>query len=106
MNIQPPPDTKETRAIAAQATAEIARKQRARRSIPPGMLGYGIMARVGWSIVFPAMLATLVGHWLDDHHPARVSWMLSLLIASVVLGSVYATFWGAVIRRTAPNSPQ
>ena len=106
MNIQPPPDTNESRAIAEQATAEIARKFQARKRIPAGWLGYNTMGRIGWTIVLPAMLATMLGHWLDNHHPAGFSWMLALLVVTVVLGSANAIYWAAVSKRAAPDSPQ
>ena len=101
MNLEPPPDTDETRAVAAQATAEIARKFKARRMSPPGLLGYNMMGLVGWTIVFPMVFGTMLGHWLDGHYPASFSWMLVLPVAALVLGSLNAAYWGVAGKRAA-----
>jgi len=106
MNIEPPPDTEETRAVAAQATAEIARKFKARQRIPSGLLGYGTMGLVGWSIVLPMMLAATLGHWLDAYRPASFSWMLALPITALVLGSVNTAYWALAGKRATPAPPR
>lgn len=106
MNIEPPPDTEETRAVAKQATAEIARKWKARQHIPAGRLGFVPMGLVGWTVVLPMLLAGTLGHWLDAHHPASFSWMFALPVAALALGSVTAAYWAYVGRRSAANLPE
>jgi ATP synthase protein I len=106
MNIEPPPDTEETRAVAAQATAEIARKWKARQRIPAGWLGFGAMGLIGWTIVLPMLLGVTLGHWLDEHHPAGFSWMFALPMAALTIGSVNAAYWAYAGRRAAASLPE
>ena len=106
MNIEPPPDTEETRAVAEKATAEIARKWKARQRVPAGRLGFVPMGLVGWTIVLPMLLAATLGHWLDAHHPASFSWMFALPVAALAIGSVNAAYWAYAGRRAAASLPE
>ena len=56
-------------------------------------LGLGMFGMIGWSIVVPSLLGTLLGLWLDHHHPVPFSWTLSLLVIGLVTGCVMAWYW-------------
>ena len=55
--------------------------------------GLGLFGLVGWSIVVPTLLGTMLGIWLDKHHPAHHSWTLSLLIIGLCAGCWNAWHW-------------
>jgi len=55
--------------------------------------GLGMAGLVGWSITVPTVLGTMLGVWLDHHHPGRHSWTITLLVVGVTLGCVSAGHW-------------
>lgn len=57
--------------------------------------GLGMMGLVGWSVAVPTLLGAFLGNWLDKHHPANHSWLLTLLLAGLMLGCLNAWHWVA-----------
>ena len=80
--------------LADEVGAKADRKQRARRHDAQGVwFGLGMMGLIGWSVVVPTLLGAVLGAWLDAHYPSGRSWTLTLLIAGLVLGCMYAWHW-------------
>ncbi|MFI9653697.1 AtpZ/AtpI family protein [Guyparkeria sp. GHLCS8-2] len=84
------------------------RKLTAQRDTTHGVwFGLGMMGLVGWSVAVPTLLGTMLGLWLDEHHPAPFSWTLALLVAGLVLGCLNAWRWVAkedkAIQQTRAN---
>jgi ATP synthase protein I len=74
--------------------AKTARKLKAQRNSTQGVwFGLGMMGLVGWSVVVPTLLGAGAGLWLDNRHPGRISWTLSLLIAGLLIGCLNAWHW-------------
>ena len=71
------------------------RKARARRREgDPLWRGLGMMGMVGWSVVIPTLLGTLLGMWLDRAWASSpVPWTLVLLLAGLGIGVVIAWRW-------------
>ena len=94
MSNEPPDFTRKREAtLADQVGVKAVRKLKARRSTQGVWFGLGMMGLVGWSVVVPTLLGAALGIWLDDRHPSGHSWMLSLLVAGLVLGCVNAWHW-------------
>ncbi len=72
---------------------KVDRKLRARKSPPGVWFGLGMMGLVGWSVVVPTLLGAALGVWLDNRHPGRYSWTLTLLIIGLVIGCLNAWHW-------------
>ncbi len=90
----PPSGTKKPD-FAAQVSAKLARKIKARRRDSGVWFGLGMMGLVGWSVVVPTLLGAALGLWLDERYPGGRSWTLALLIAGLVLGCFNAWHWVA-----------
>jgi ATP synthase protein I len=79
-----------------QVGAKAARKLKARRNSAHGVwFGLGMMGLIGWSVTVPTLLGAALGIWLDNHHPGRHSWTLTLLIIGLVIGCLNAWHWVA-----------
>jgi ATP synthase protein I len=95
MTDQPPKNSKPEPAFAAEISAKAARKIKARKSTQGVWFGLGMMGLVGWSVVVPTLLGAALGIWLDNHHPGKHPWTLSLLVVGLVLGCLNAWHWVA-----------
>jgi ATP synthase protein I len=73
--------------------AKAARKIKARNSKQGVWFGLGMMGLVGWAIVVPTLLGAALGWWLDNRHPGKHAWTLSLLIAGLMIGCWNAWKW-------------
>jgi len=71
--------------------------------------GLGMAGLVGWSVAVPCVLGTMLGIWLDHHHPGRHSWTITLLVIGVALGCANAWHWlsqqSRLIAEQEPPSP-
>jgi ATP synthase protein I len=82
--------------FAEQVGTKAARKLKARRHSAQGVwFGLGMMGLIGWSVTVPTLLGAALGIWLDNHHPGRHSWTLTLLIIGLVIGCLNAWHWVA-----------
>jgi ATP synthase protein I len=82
--------------FADQVAARAARKLRAQSHAQHGVwFGLGMMGLVGWSVAIPTLLGAALGLWLDTQHFGEHSWVLSLLVAGLLLGCVNAWHWVA-----------
>lgn len=71
-----------------------ARKLKAQRTVLHTVWsGFGMMGLIGWSVAIPTLVGALLGSWMDKHHPASHSWMLTLLLAGVLIGCLNAWRW-------------
>ncbi|MFA5985129.1 MAG: AtpZ/AtpI family protein [Methylococcaceae bacterium] len=85
---------KNTQNFAEQIRQKSSRKLKAQRHRVPGLwFGLGMMGLIGWSVVVPTLLGTMLGIWLDKHHPSQHSWTLALLIAGLSIGCINAWLW-------------
>jgi ATP synthase protein I len=81
-------------AFGREVGAKAARKLKARRNAQQGVwFGLGMMGLVGWSVVVPTLLGTVLGIWLDNDHPGKYSWTLTFLIIGLCLGCLNAWYW-------------
>ena len=71
------------------------RKIKARKSTQGVWFGLGMMGLVGWSVVVPTLLGAALGIWLDNHHPGKHPWTLSLLVVGLAVGCLNAWHWVA-----------
>ena len=81
-------------AFSRKVGAEAARKLKAERNPNKGVwFGLGMMGLIGWSVVVPTLLGAALGIWLDNRHPGKHSWTLTLLVVGLVIGCVNAWHW-------------
>jgi ATP synthase protein I len=81
--------------FAGEIGAKAARKLKARKSTQGVWFGLGMMGLVGWSVVVPTLLGAALGIWLDNHHPGKHPWTLSLLVVGLAVGCLNAWHWVA-----------
>ena len=76
----------EEEVFARRIGAKAARKQQALRAGDQGVwFGLRMSGLIGWSVAVPTVLGAVLGVWLDDRHPQKFSWTLTLLFAALVL---------------------
>jgi ATP synthase protein I len=81
--------------FAGEIGTKAARKLKARKSTQGVWFGLGMMGLVGWSVVVPTLLGAALGIWLDNHHPGKHPWTLSLLVVGLAVGCLNAWHWVA-----------
>ena len=83
--------------FSEQVEMQAARKLKAQKKAGKNLwFGFGMFGLIGWSIVLPTLLGTMLGIWLDEKHPAsNHSWTLALLIAGLCIGCFNAVHWVA-----------
>jgi len=87
-------NAKDRSAFSRDVAAKAARKLRAQRNPVQGVwFGLGMMGLIGWSVVIPTLLGAALGIWLDNRHPGKHSWTLTLLIIGLVVGCLNAWHW-------------
>ena len=87
-------DNNNGRSFSNRIKEQEARKVRAQNEDKESpWLGLGMFGMVGWSVVVPSLLGTLLGLWLDRKHPVAFSWTLSLLIGGLCMGCLMAWYW-------------
>ena len=69
------------------------RKLEAKRNNRSLWYGLGLFGMVGWTIAVPTFLGVALGIWLDKNYPNDFSWTLSLLVAGLMIGCVFAWNW-------------
>ncbi|QDV69701.1 Putative F0F1-ATPase subunit (ATPase_gene1) [Rosistilla carotiformis] len=80
--------------FADQVETKAKRKMKVMRHQDSGLwFGLGMMGLVGWSVVVPTLLGTVLGIWLDRRFPRDQSWTLMLLVAGLLLGCFNAWMW-------------
>jgi len=55
--------------------------------------GLGLFGMIGWSIAVPTVLGIALGIWLDKNYDNDFSWTISLLVAGLMIGCVFAWNW-------------
>jgi ATP synthase protein I len=95
MNDEPNKTTKNEPTFVGEIGAKAARKIKARKSTQGVWFGLGMMGLVGWSVVVPTLLGAALGIWLDNHHPGKHPWTLSLLVVGLAVGCLNAWHWVA-----------
>ena len=95
MSDQPDKTAKNEPTFAGEIGAKAARKIKARKSTQGVWFGLGMMGLVGWSVVVPTLLGAALGIWLDNHHPGKHPWTLSLLVVGLAIGCLNAGHWVA-----------
>lgn len=87
--------------------AREARKLRARRETHRGIwFGLGMFGVVGWAVAVPTLIGVAIGVWLDQAHPSRISWTLTLLMVGIALGCLNAWLWVTRERRSIRESDE
>jgi len=80
--------------FADKVGEKAARKLKAQRHTAPDVwFGLGIMGLIGWSVVIPTLLGTMLGLWLDKHYAGTHRWTLALLVAGLMIGCFNAWLW-------------
>jgi ATP synthase protein I len=95
MNDEPTKTSKNEPTFAGEISAKATRKIKARKSTQGVWFGLGMMGLVGWSVVVPTLLGAALGIWLDNHHPGKHPWTLSLLVVGLAVGCLNAWHWVA-----------
>jgi len=54
---------------------------------------FGRYNLTGWSIVLPTLGGIFLGYWLDQNHPTRFSWTITLMMVGLLLGCLNAWYW-------------
>lgn len=98
MSDQPPPPRDDALNNDAPVSERIGRKAdrkiRARQHKRLGVwFGLGMFGVIGWAVAVPTVIGVLAGTWLDAHAPAAFSWVLTLLMAGLLVGCVNAWWW-------------
>ncbi len=78
------------RTIKEKESQKIKERQRSKRGL---WYSLGIFGIVGWSVVVPTLLGTMLGIWLDKRLSGNTSWTLTLLIVGLVIGCICAWQW-------------
>lgn len=55
--------------------------------------GFSMFGLIGWSVMVPTVLGTLLGLWIDKHYPDQYSWTLTFLLLGLVIGILNAWYW-------------
>jgi len=91
------PHPKGTRDLGREIGACEKRKLRAQRKVNQGIwFGLARSGVVGWSIALPSLFGTMLGVWIDKHHPSPHSWTLMLLVIGLLIGCGVAWRWVAI----------
>jgi ATP synthase protein I len=93
MNDEPDKISKNQPTFAGEIGVKTARKLKARKSMQGAWFGFRMFGLVGWSVVVPTLIGAVLGHWLDERHPGKHSWTLTLLIIGLCLGCLNAWHW-------------
>jgi ATP synthase protein I len=64
-----------------------------RRTVKGIWFGFGTFGLIGWSIVAPTLIGTILGIWLDKKFPGTHSWTLMLMVTGLFLGCLNAWHW-------------
>ena len=80
-------------AFSREVGAKAERKLKAQRNKQGVWFGLGMIGLIGWSVVVPTLLGAALGIWLDNRHPGKHSWTLTLLMIGLVIGCVNAWHW-------------
>jgi ATP synthase protein I len=92
--------------FAGEIGTKAARKLKARKSTQGVWFGLGMMGLVGWSVVVPTLLGAALGIWLDNHHPGKHPWTLSLLVVGLAVGCLNAWHWVAKEEKAMRDEPE
>jgi ATP synthase protein I len=95
MSDEPKNNLRNEPTFAGEIGAKAERKLKARKSTQGVWFGLGMMGLVGWSVVVPTLLGAALGIWLDNHHPGKHPWTLSLLVVGLAVGCLNAWHWVA-----------
>ena len=79
-----------SRIVGAKETRKLKEKRKSKQGV---LFGLGMFGLVGWSVVAPTVLGTLLGVWLDKRFPGKQSWTLTLLIIGLISGCITAWHW-------------
>lgn len=94
MSERPPgpraPDDELREQIARRARRRARAERERDRSV---WFGLGTFGLVGWSVAIPTLAGIALGLYLDAHHPARFSWVLTLLFVGIAVGCANAWYW-------------
>ncbi len=92
--------------FAGEIGTKAARKLKARKSTQGVWFGLGMMGLIGWSVVVPTLLGAALGIWLDNHHPGKHPWTLSLLVVGLAVGCLNAWHWVAKEEKAMRDEPE
>jgi ATP synthase protein I len=76
--------------VEAKENRKLKEKNKSKRGI---WFGLGMFGLVGWSIVVPTLLGTLLGIWLDHRFHGKESWTLTFLFIGLIIGCIAAWHW-------------
>lgn len=55
--------------------------------------GLGMMGAIGWSIAVPTLIGVVIGIWMDEIMPGRISWTLTFLFVGLISGCINVWFF-------------
>ncbi len=81
-------------ALIAAVRRAAARRRQARTTRGPSLArNIGQIGALGWQIVVPALVALVIGRWLDHREASGIFWTLPLLLIGLGLGCWSAWTW-------------
>jgi ATP synthase protein I len=94
MSDKPQAPSSEEVLFERQVAAKAVRKLRAQSRGPGDVwFGLGMTGLIGWSIAVPTLVGSLLGLWIDRHHPGGHSWTLALMVGGLCIGCANAWRW-------------
>ncbi len=80
--------------LIAAVRLTAARRRRARAERGPSLArNLGQIGALGWQIVVPALVALIIGRWLDHREASGIFWTAPLLFVGIGLGCWSAWKW-------------
>jgi ATP synthase protein I len=81
-------------ALIAAVRRAVARRRQARGTLGPSLArNIGQIGALGWQIVVPALVALVIGRWLDHREASGIFWTAPLLFIGTGLGCWSAWKW-------------
>jgi ATP synthase protein I len=77
-------------AVSTKEKRKLSEKQKSKQGV---WFGLGMFGLIGWSVVVPTILGTVLGIWLDKNFPGKQSWTLTFLIIGLMVGCAGAWHW-------------
>ncbi len=80
--------------LIAAVRVAVARRRQARGTRGPSLArNLGQIGALGWQIVVPALVALVIGRWLDHRAASGIFWTAPLLFVGIGLGCWSAWKW-------------
>jgi ATP synthase protein I len=80
--------------LSCEIRLKAVRKLKAQHNTSAGVwFGLGMMGLIGWSVVVPTLIGTVIGIWIDNEYAGGISWTLTLLLIGLIVGCLNVWYW-------------